>query len=72
MQNMAQALVHWPVCLHVFLYPINYLMFWPSFHFGARLITPTITIAVSASVFAAAIWEYKDNMNTETDGEDGE
>jgi hypothetical protein len=47
-------------------------MFWPSFYSSAQLITPAITTAVSASVFAAAMWEYEDNTDTETDGEDGE
>jgi hypothetical protein len=46
-------------------------MFWPSFY-SAQLITPAITTAVSASAFAAAMWEYEDNTDTETDGEDGE
>ena len=46
-------------------------MFWSSFHSGTQPITPTISSAVSASAFVAAVQEYKDNTETETDGEDG-
>ena len=42
-----------------------------SFHSGAQTITSVVT-AVSARAFAAALKEYEDNSNTETDGEDGE
>ena len=41
-----------------------------SFHSGAQIITSVVT-AVSARAFAAALKEYEDNSNTETDGEDG-
>ena len=44
-------------------------MFQPSFDSRAQ---PTITTSVFASTVAAAIWEYKDNTDTEGDGEDGE
>jgi cation transport regulator ChaB len=44
-------------------------MFQPSFDSGAQ---PTITTSVFASAFAAARQEYKDNTDTESDGEDGE
>ena len=47
-------------------------MFQPSFHSGAQLMTPTITTAVSAHAFAAAMWEYEDNADTKTNGKDGE
>jgi len=43
-----------------------------SFHSGAQLITAPVTTAVSANAFAAALKEYEDNSDTETDGEDGE
>lgn len=56
----------------MFLRPIDHLMFRPSFHSGAQPITPAVTTAVSASAFAAAVREYEDNSDTETDGEDGE
>ena len=46
--------------------------FWLSFHSGAQPITPVVTAAVSASAFAAALKEYEDNSETDTDGEDGE
>ena len=59
-----------PVHLHdVFLCLINSLMFQPSFN---PTVQPTITTSVFASAFTVARWEYKDNMDTETDGEDGE
>ena len=47
-------------------------MFEPSFHSSAQPITPAISSAVSASAFVAAVREYEDNTDTETDGEDGE
>jgi hypothetical protein len=42
-----------------------------SYHCGAQPITAVVT-AVSARAFAAALKEYEDNSDTETDGEDGE
>lgn len=42
------------------------------FHSGAQPITPVVTTAVSTSAFTAAIKEYEDNTDTETDGEDGD
>jgi len=44
--------------------------FWLSFHSSAQPITPIVTTAVSASTFAAALKEYEDNSETDTDGED--
>jgi hypothetical protein len=46
--------------------------FWLSFHSGAQPITSVVTAAVSAGAFAAALKEYEDNSETDTDGEDGE
>jgi hypothetical protein len=43
-----------------------------SFHSGAQPIASVITAAVSANAFAAALKEYEENSDTETDGEDGE
>ena len=40
--------------------------------FCAQPITHTIITTVSANAFAAAIQEYGDNTDAETDGEDGE
>jgi len=43
-----------------------------SFHFGAQPIMSAVTTAVAAHAFAAALKEYEENTETETDGEDGE
>jgi Domain of unknown function (DUF6532) len=42
------------------------------FHSGAQPITPVVTAAVSTNAFAAAVKEYEENSETETDGEDGD
>ena len=47
-------------------------MLLSSFHSGAQPITPAITTAVSANAFVAALKEYEEDSETETDGEDGE
>ena len=57
--------------IFMFLCSVDNIMFWSSFHSGTQPITPAISSAVSASAFIAAVWEYKDNTDTETDGEDG-
>ncbi|KIM73415.1 hypothetical protein PILCRDRAFT_93083 [Piloderma croceum F 1598] len=41
------------------------------FHSWAQPIIATVTAAVSTNAFAAALKEYEDNSNTETDGKDG-
>ena len=56
----------------MFLCSIDNIMFWSSFHSGTQPITPAISSAVSAIDFVAAIREYEDNTETETDEEDGE
>ena len=57
--------------IFMFLCSVDNIMFWSSFHSGTQPITPAISSAVSASAFIAAVWEYKDNTDTDTDGEDG-
>jgi hypothetical protein len=57
------------ICLKpLFNQPSNFQL---SFHSGAQPITPVVT-TVSSRAFAAALKEYEDNSETETDGEDGE
>ena len=57
---------------HSFLCLIHSLTVVSSFHSGAQPITPATTTAVSANAFAAALKEYEEDSETETDGEGGE
>jgi hypothetical protein len=49
--------------------PSNFCL---SFHSGTQPITPVITTAVSAGAFAAALKEYEENSETDSNREDGE